>query len=260
MSRAFPEMSVTAAAKRAEVEIIAHRGYSAAAPENTLAALEAAIVAGADAIEFDLHVTRDGVPVLFHDTTLDRTTDGSGPLDARSLAELRGLDAGSWFDRRFAGEPIPTFSDAVARTLTRVGRIYPEVKVFRDRSALARLVDEVAAHDALDRAVFISMDWEALDEIRARRADARIGYIVEDVRRAPEGFERAAGDPRALLDFKAAILLDEPALAHRACEEGIDLAVWTVDDAARATRLQEIGVRRITTNRVSDLLAWKGAL
>ena len=87
--------------------ISAHRGYSAAAPENTIAALEAARLAGATVAEIDVRLCRDGELVLMHDATIDRTTDGSGPVGALSLAELRRLDAGSWFDRKFAGTPVP---------------------------------------------------------------------------------------------------------------------------------------------------------
>jgi glycerophosphoryl diester phosphodiesterase len=79
------------------IEIIAHRGYSGRAPENTLAALEAAVAAGADAVEFDLHTAACGTPVLFHDGMLSRTTNGVGPVRRRTLEQLKTLDAGKWF-------------------------------------------------------------------------------------------------------------------------------------------------------------------
>ena len=242
------------------VEIIAHRGYSARAPENTTASIEAAVEAGADAVEFDLHVTRDGVPVLFHDATLDRTTDGHGPLRARSFAEIGSLDAGSWFDDAFADEHVPSFDGVLSRLCGRIGRVYPEVKGYRDEGDLDLMVDLVLARDMEDRTVFISMDWEALGRMRARQGTLRIGYIVENHARAPEGIERAAGDPLALLDFKASLLLEVPTLARRAQAAGVDLAVWTVDDPAQATELLALGVRRITTNRVGELLEWRDGL
>ena len=248
------------AATTPDVEIIAHRGYSAVAPENTLAAVEAAIAAGADAVEFDLHVTRDGVPVLFHDATLERTTDGSGPLCARSHEELRSLDAGAWFDVRFAGEPVPSLAEALARIGDRAGRVYPEVKGYRTDEDLRSMADLVREHGMEDRAVFISMDWRALEKMRAHHAAVRVGYIVEKAERAAEGLARAMEDPLALLDFKAALLLDDPSLAEGARAAGVDLAVWTVDDPRQAAALLALGVRRITSNRVAELLAWKAAL
>ena len=242
------------------VEIIAHRGYSTRAPENTAASIEAAVSAGADAVEFDLHVTRDGIPVLFHDATLDRTTDGYGPLRARSFAEISSLDAGSWFDDAFADERVPTLDDVLSRLCGRVGRVYAEVKGYRHEGDLDLMVDLVLARSIEDSTVFISMDWEALGRMRARHGTLRIGYIVDKAARAFEGVERAAGDPLALLDFKASLLLEEPALARRAQAAGVDLAVWTVDNPAQATHLLALGVHRITTNRVTELLEWRDGL
>jgi glycerophosphoryl diester phosphodiesterase len=88
--------------------LIAHRGHSVGAPEQTIAAYDAAIRLGADMIEADVRPTRDGVLVLLHDATLDRTTDASGPISELTLRELADVDAGSWFEQAFAGERIPT--------------------------------------------------------------------------------------------------------------------------------------------------------
>lgn len=92
---------------------VGHRGYSAAYPENTLVAIEGAFAAGADVVEIDLLKSSDGEVVIFHDDTLDRTTDGTGRVDAHTLAELQTLDAGSWFAPEFTGEPIPTLVEAL---------------------------------------------------------------------------------------------------------------------------------------------------
>lgn len=94
--------------------VIAHRGASAHAPENTLAAFRAAKALGADWVELDVSLSADGVPVIIHDETLDRTTNLSGPVHLRTAAELGRADAGSWFDARFAGEGVPTLAEALA--------------------------------------------------------------------------------------------------------------------------------------------------
>src|SRR3954451_23907992 len=86
---------------------VAHRGYSAVAPENTLPALAGAVLAGATYVEVELRTPADGLPVVIHDRTLDRTTDGSGSVWDRTLDELRVLDAGSWFSPAFAGLRVP---------------------------------------------------------------------------------------------------------------------------------------------------------
>jgi len=92
---------------------IGHRGASALAPENTLAAFETAIVDGADGLEFDVRLTRDGVPIVLHDAALDRTTSGRGAVAALDLASIRRLDAGAWFGARFRGERVPTLAETL---------------------------------------------------------------------------------------------------------------------------------------------------
>jgi len=102
--------------------VIAHRGAAADAPENTLAAFELALAQGADAIEFDVHLSADGVPVVIHDMRLDRTTSGKGLLRKHTLAALRRLDAGSWFNRRnpakarvsYSAQRIPLLAEVLA--------------------------------------------------------------------------------------------------------------------------------------------------
>jgi len=241
-------------------EIIAHRGFSAAAPENTLAALAAALEAGADAVEFDLQIASDGVPVLFHDDTLDRTTSGRGPVSGRTAAELGTLDAGTWFGADFAGEPVPTLGEALDLLAPWGGRIYPELKGVRHPEEVDRIVDEVDARGLLARTVFIAMDWALLARARAHAPEAAVGYIVRRASQVEEALARAADDPLALLDFDKAVPLRDRDGTARARVLGIPMAAWTVDDPADATRLLQVGVPRITTNRVDALLAWKRSL
>ncbi len=242
------------------VEIIAHRGFSARAPENTLASLEAAIGAGADAVEFDLHTAACGTPVVFHDAMLSRTTNGVGPVRRRTFAQLRTLDAGRWFSPGFSGERIPSFAEALACSKGRLGRVYAEVKGFReleDLDRMVRLVDEAGMRDSV---VFISLNWTILERLRGRDRDLVIGYVVDDEGEVDEAVRRAQGDPHALLDFRHDLLTNDPALAARCTEGGIDTAVWTVDDPAQAAQVLALGTRRITTNQVETLLAWKAGL
>ena len=103
-ARALPELP----------RVIGHRGAAAVAPENTLASLRRAKELGAGWVEFDVKLTRDGAAVLIHDERLERTTDGRGEVARTTLAELRKLDAGAWFDPAFAGERVPTLGDALA--------------------------------------------------------------------------------------------------------------------------------------------------
>ncbi|MBI3764479.1 MAG: glycerophosphodiester phosphodiesterase [Chloroflexi bacterium] len=92
--------------------VLAHRGALRDAPENTLAAFRRAMALGADGVELDVKLTRDGVPIIMHDATADRTTDGTGRIADLTLAELKSLDAGSWFDVEFKGERVPRLDEA----------------------------------------------------------------------------------------------------------------------------------------------------
>ncbi len=242
------------------VEVIAHRGFSAVAPENTLASLRAAMEAGADALEFDLQVSADGVAFLFHDDTLDRTSDASGPIREWTARDLEGVDAGSWFGDGFRGEPVAPLAQALEMVAGWPGRLSPELKGARTAEEVGRVVEEVRGHGLMDRCVFIAIDWALLDHVRAHDPAAAVGYIVNKPSRTEAGLDRAAGDPLALLDFERTIPVRDRDASARARALGIPMAAWTVDEPKHADRLLEVGVPRITTNRVDRILEWKAGL
>src|SRR4026208_1069743 len=119
MSRARPA--------RPRPRLIAHRGGGVLAPENTLAGLELARNLGFEAVEFDVKLTEDGTPVLMHDDTLDRTTDGHGLVSEHAYVEIAELDAGTWFGNEFIGEPGPAF--AAASALCQQARLWANVEI-----------------------------------------------------------------------------------------------------------------------------------
>jgi glycerophosphoryl diester phosphodiesterase len=240
------------------IEIVAHRGYSAVAPENTLASVRAAVEAGADAVEWDLHTASCGTPVLFHDAHLGRTTNGFGPVRRRTMGQLRALDAGSWFSDDFAGEPIPSLAEALDVVAPTDLRIYAEVKGYRELEDLDRMVAIVEAAELVDRVRFISLDFGIVDRIAGRSSDLGVAYVVADADDA-ENAIRKAGElgPRGMVDWDRRLVLADPSLVGRTREAGADVAVWTVDDLDEADRLFDAGVRRFTTNEVTALMQWK---
>ena len=238
-------------------EIIAHRGYGAVAPENSIAAIERAVEAGAEAIEVDLRTTIDGIPVLFHDADLDRTSNGAGPLGRRTATELKALDAGSWFSSDFAGETIPTLAEAAALLSRRACRFYPELKAYRRMEDLDGIVRIIREAGLLGRTVFLAMDGRALSRIGERTPEAGIGHVVQSEERFGEALKRAEGDPRALLDLSAELVRERPELVRIALDGGTEVGVWTVDDVDECARLVEAGVTRITTNRLERMTEWK---
>jgi glycerophosphoryl diester phosphodiesterase len=242
------------------VEIIAHRGFSARAPENTIAALTLALKEGATAVEFDLRTSGDGNPVLMHDKTLSRTTNGIGKVEELSLGELTKLDAGSWFNSTFEGERVPSLAEALECLKVQVKTIFAELKGESTTQNLRNVVSITRAAGLLDKTVFIAKDWSLLDELRRHAPEALVGPIVERREQTHEAFTRVTDDPRALLDFDARILLKDPDIARYAKRNGVEIAVWTVDNIGDADVLLEFGVRRITTNQVGRMLAWASTL
>jgi len=242
--------------------IIGHRGYCAVAPENTLPSFLLALNAGADLVELDYHETKDGVPLVIHDDTLDRTTDARKRWQRRRIrvarrtaAEIQTLDAGSWFDKKFAGARTPLLAEALDLICWCRGLTVIEHKS-GDVETLAGLLRE---RNVVDKVVVISFDWKFLSELHQREPDLLLGALGRPERltsgRRPARLVTRL-DARwleELVKTKARLAVwnwqvSRPAvrLAH---ELGLQVWVYTVNDARRATRLADIGVDGIITNR-----------
>lgn len=155
---------------------IAHRGASALAPENTLASFVKAVALGADMIEFDVQLSKDGVPIVFHDEGLERTADSWGDVASLNLEALKKLDAGKWFSPAFKGETVPTLEE-VFSYLNQKALMYVELKTQRNRNA--ELVQKVAAliqeKNLLDQVIVVSFDFEILNLLRKLAPQLWIG-------------------------------------------------------------------------------------
>lgn len=220
--------------------IWAHRGASQDAPENTLAAFRLAERSGADGLELDIHVSRDGVPVVIHDETLDRTTDTSGLVGALTWQQLQTLDAGSWFSSAWAGQRIPGLVE-VLREFGDHLRINVEIKENRAGEAV---LATLAAFPQAD-VVVSSFDQELLGSMRRLAPDLALAVLFEhgNWRRAV----RLADEIAAVAFHPEAGLVSRPLVAAcRAC--GLPVHTWTVDDVGRARFLMRAGVAGIFTN------------
>lgn len=237
--------------------VVGHRGESAFAPENTLEALGRAVALGADAIEFDLRLTREGVAVVHHDATVDRTTDGSGPVAAKSLAELRELDAGARFPGgafRGKGIGVPTFEEVLAAFPETPCII--ELKIAPVAQEARRLIER---HGAQGRVLVDSFVGGALEPFRG--SGIAVGGSAQGAYRMLRSL--VTGPPRAgTLDFRALCIpwrhhgLPVPvaAIARQGHNAGIVTHVWTVDDPVRAERFWRGGVNGIITNDPGRML------
>lgn len=217
--------------------LIGHRGASAHAPENTLAALRAAAALGVPAVELDVRVSRDGACVLIHDPDLDRTTDGNGRVTAHTLAELRDLDAGAWFDAGFAGEPMPTLAEALDLCAQLGLRVNLDIKALRGGEAdVASAACAVLKDLGKDTPVTIvsSLRARCLHVVRREMPDLPIGVVLRYGR-----FGRAMADARELGCVAMHVLWWRISgrLTRRVKAAGLHLGVFTVNEPARAIRL-----------------------
>lgn len=241
--------------------VIAHRGFSGIAPENTLIALRKAIEAGADMVEVDVGLTRDGQVVLLHDETLERTTDGKGLLSEATFDEVRSLDAGSWFDSAYTGEPVPTLGEAL--DLVR-GRILINIEI-KGEAVSDQVEDGIAdkvlravrERDMLDQVVLSSFEPEALRQARRLDTEVRTASLYNDDLhggQTPIEVMEAVGADGFNLS-KRRVDAEIIALCHR---HNRPVAVYTVNKPRTMRRLIDLGVDAFFTDHPDRLMALLG--
>jgi glycerophosphoryl diester phosphodiesterase len=240
---------------------LAHRGQRATYPEQTLEAYEAAIRLGADGIETDVQRTRDGRLAMMHDLTLDRTTSGHGPIAAEDWDAVRALDAGSWFDPRFAGVRVPSLEETLELVVGAGLLLCVEIKgtpadTPATAVAVARLLRD---RDLLDQVFISSFDHAALQAARNEVGDPLL---------APERLPEAGpSDPTIARD--QAVALDAAALQHRwedlttavvgaVHDAGSAIWSWPIDSLESIARSVELGCDAVIGDDVSLLLEGLG--
>jgi glycerophosphoryl diester phosphodiesterase len=217
---------------------VAHRGDPYRFRENTLDSLRSALDQGADAVEFDVRLTRDGVPVLLHDETLKRLWELDRPLRSLSAAEVRGLTAGA----------VPTLAEALAATDG--SRVMLDLPGTREVRTARRIVDAVREAGAADRAYYCA-DATAMLAVRAADPSAEIALTHTSLA-PPRPALLTAVKPR-WLNYRFSLVDRE--LAARVHHDGYLLSVWTPDTRRSLRRLIDLGVDSITTNRIDVLTA-----
>ena len=218
--------------RRGAPHVSAHRGASSKAPENTLAALDAAWRDGATLAEIDVRLTRDGHVVLMHDRTVNRTTTGRGPVEEMTLQEIRGLDAGAWFADAFRGERVPTLREVVAWARGKLVLLvelknYP----FRDVPLVERTVELIDETASADHVVPAGFDHVVLRDIKRRRPGWAIEMIYNARLADPVGAARATG--AALVSLEPQFALPEDVAALHTAEVAALTTLERPEDAAR---------------------------
>ncbi|MFD6137593.1 glycerophosphodiester phosphodiesterase [Isoptericola sp. NPDC060257] len=235
--------------------VVAHRGASADAPQNTLAAIDLAGEVGAAMVEIDVHLSADGVPVVIHDGTVDATTDGTGEVRSRTRDELQVLDAGSWFGPEFAGQRIPTLAevlDVVAR--------HPGLGVLCEYKGRWSADDVAVTMRVLDdpgldgRLIVQGFDPETVAALRDVAPQVPRSLLVEHPREGLPALLAALG--AAAVSPGVALVAGDPDLVPTAHAAGLRVFGWTANDEPAWRTLVDAGVDGIITDRPAALRDW----
>ncbi|MEE3335499.1 MAG: glycerophosphodiester phosphodiesterase family protein [Candidatus Latescibacterota bacterium] len=237
---------------------IAHRGASAQAPENTLAALEMAIQEGVDLLEIDVRASADGEVVVIHDPTLDRTTDRTGLVAELTYDEILKADAGSWFSRKFAKEAIPNLAEVLELARHRAVVL---IEIKADHMA-EKVLQQIQSVDAQDGVVIQSFEAETVRRVKLIDPTTPTALLMGGVPKAPSRL-RARRLAREVLGVGANTLSIwhaalTPVFHEEIRKRGLSVWVWTVDEDIVMRDMTQLGVQGIITNhpqRLNQVLA-----
>ncbi len=225
--------------------IVAHRGFSAIAPENTLSAFKSAIRLKADMIELDVQSTKDGTPVVIHDSKVDRTTNGTGKVKNFYLWSLRELDAGSWFDSKYKGEKIPTLEEALKFIN---GKIPVNIEI---KSSSIKITEKVIATvyeaDMEEKVLISSFDPRVLRKIKRLKVQIPTGFLYH----YPVYFNPV----KTLENLGAAVFIHNfkfttPKLVKKIHDAGFKIFVYTVNKPTDIKKMINFGVDGIITDDI----------
>ncbi|GAA1975437.1 glycerophosphodiester phosphodiesterase [Isoptericola halotolerans] len=235
--------------------VVAHRGNSSVAPQNTLAAFEAALRVGVHSIELDLHLSADGEVVVIHDETVDATTSGSGAVRELDVGGVRALDAGAWFAPAFAGQRVPLFTEVVDLVAARGGaELLVELKGVWSAAEARQVTEVLAAAGLTGRAVGQSFWPETVAALREADPALRRGLLVAAVDDGLLGLCAELGV--TMCNPAGPVLHDDPTLVERLHAAGLEVAVWTLNEPAHWALAVALGVDQIITDRPDRLAGW----
>ena len=233
--------------------VAGHRG-GVVAPENTLPAMRYALAGPAAFVETDLQLTADGVPVLMHDWTVDRTTNGSGPVWSMTFAELQELDAGSWVGEAYQNTRVPSFEQFLELLRPSTKQAILELKGSWNAEQVAGLAASVHRHGVQDRVIFASFDLVSLQNIAAVAPDLARAIIVRKVVGDPAVLAAACG---ALAIVTSARFIErDPDAVGRIHAAGLGVLLYTLNDEETWRAAIDLGVDGIITDRPSELDSW----
>lgn len=237
-----------------KVICIAHRGFSGIAPENTLIAFQKAIELKPDGFELDVHLSQDGEVIVMHDDAVDRTTNGKGKIVDLTLKELKQLDAGSWFDAKYAEERIPTLAEALALAQNKID-VMVELKAAGTAEKAVPLIEQFGM---VDQVVIFSFSSELLSIAKSLNPHLSMLHLLWVKPEEKETFPPETLITRTLSAHANIIGMNwngvTPRLVDMAHKRGLGIRVYTVDETADMQAMIDMGVDGIISNRIDRLL------
>jgi len=237
--------------------IIGHRGMPSACPENTIVSQEVARRAGTQWIEDDTQPSKDNVPFVLHDSTVDRTTNGKGNIRDLTYAQLKALDAGSWFHPIFTGTRLPTLAEQLEDLATRGGNLLLEIKGSHSYNEVKDIIDLIKKYNMTKRVLVQSFDKPSLEHSYAIAPEIPIGLLCnveDDPVSTCKKMHLAAYNP----DFGS--LTKRAEVIEQLHKIGVIIFTWTPDTATDWANMKKLGVDGIITNKATQLQGWVSAI
>ena len=232
-----------------KIQIIAHRGASKYAPENTIAAFNEAKHLGVNYIECDVMFSNDKIPFIFHDDLLNRTTNADGPIKVLSWNEIRQLDAGGWFSDEYAGEPIPSLAELLEWHQSGEGLINIEIKYLPPSQLEEKLIiilDFIEKYQGAERLILSSFQPELIKQLYKLGSPLKRALLIRRWNYPSVLFAKSMGCEQ----LNIGNLMVRPYMVHKTHDIGLKLGVYTVNQFQLAMYLESIGVDAIFTDDV----------
>lgn len=224
---------------------IAHRGFAGLAPENTMTAFSNAARLGADILELDVQISSDGIPVVIHDDTVDRTSSGTGAVKSMTFAQLNALDNGSKFSARFSGSKIPKFEDVLKFAKSRAVGICAEIKGYRTQADIDLMLNVISQNQADNIVSLQSFNFSDLRYVRTRNKRIELCPLSLNI----DGLDEvAAMGGKVTLLLQSSGVLANPSWVSLCRASGVDVGAWTANTAEEVKSLLAIGVTKIISN------------
>ncbi len=242
--------------------IVAHRGASAVAPENTLTAFKRAVDDGADAIELDIRLTSDGEVIVFHDAQLRRTTNGKGKVEQLTLADLKRLSAGAWFDKSFFSETIPTLDEVLELLPRRIGvniEIKTDLQSRRHSDIVQRCCSVIQKHRAESYVLISSFHHAFIKDVKQWLPSVATGLLFHPLKHVGRSAVAMTTHARAnYMIFGGGTL--RKAVVNKAHQHGLCVGEFTVNTPRQFTRALWYGLDAVITDDPASLVVLRSQL